>query len=168
MRGTAYTLGLCVALGFGMVGCNDATKDMEVFEAVLSGQNEVPTPRATAANGHVQFVSDGTVIHYSVEIDDIANVTQGHIHLERAGVNGPVRVWLWPSVTARAVANPPVSVSDKVVFADGTITQADILGGVTMAQLLDAMRNGGAYANFHTSQFGGGEIRGQIQVIHVD
>jgi len=166
MRGTAFTLGLCVALGFGMVGCNDATKDMEVFEAVLSGQSEVPV-RATAAVGRVQLISDGTTIHYSVEIDDINNVTQGHIHLERAGANGPVRVWLYPSVTSRA-QGPPTSVSDKRVFAEGTITQSDILAGVTMAQFLDALRNGGAYANFHTTQFPGGEVRGQLQPVHVD
>jgi hypothetical protein len=167
MRGKALTLGLCIALGLVVVGCNNATEDLEVFEAVLSGQNEVPV-RASAASGRAQFVSDGTTIRFSVEVDDLSNVTQGHIHLERAGVNGPVRIWLWPSVTARAPATTPVSTADKVVFAEGTITQSDILAGVTMAQILDAMRNGGAYVNFHTTLFGGGEIRGQIQRVDVD
>jgi hypothetical protein len=166
MRGKALTLGLCVALGLGMAGCNDATEDMEVFEAVLSGGSEVPA-RASAASGRAQFVSDGTTITYSVEVDDLTNVTVGHIHLGSSSINGPVRVFLYPSVTATAGA-PPTTVSDKVVFAQGVITQGNILAGVTMAQLLEAMRTGGAYVNFHTTLFPGGEIRGQIQQVQVD
>jgi hypothetical protein len=166
MRGKALTLGLCVALGLGMAGCNDATEDLEVFEAVLSGQSEVPV-RASAGSGRVQFVSDGSSITYSVEIDDINNVIAGHIHLGSSSVNGPVRVFLYPSVTS-TTSGPPTSVSDKTVFAQGVITQGNILAGVTMAQLLEAMRTGGAYANFHTTQFPAGEIRGQIQQVQVD
>jgi CHRD domain len=168
MRGKALTLGLCAVfgLGLGLSGCNDATQDMEVFEAVLSGQSEVPV-RASAGNGRVQFVSDGSTITYSVEMDDLSNLTQGHIHLAAAGVNGPVRVFLYPFVTSTS-SGPATSFSDKQVIAKGVITQTNILAGVTMAQLLEAMRNGGAYANFHTTQFPGGEIRGQIQRVNVD
>ena len=166
MRGKALALGLAVALGFGTAGCNDATEDVEVFEATLSGQNEVPV-RPTAGSGRAQFVSDGTSIRFSVEIDDLMNCTQGHIHLERAGANGPVRVFLFPSVTSTS-GGPPTSTTERIVFAEGTITQANILAGVTMAQLLDAMRNGGAYVNFHTTLFPAGEIRGQLQRVDLD
>jgi hypothetical protein len=166
MRGKALTLGFVAALGLGMAGCNDATEDMEVFEAVLSGQNEIPV-RPTGASGRAQFVSDGTTITYSVAIDDLNNVTVGHIHLGSSAVNGPVRVFLYPSVTA-TTGGPPVTITDNVVFAQGVITQSNILAGVTMAQLHEAMRTGGAYVNFHTTLFPGGEIRGQIQTVNVD
>ena len=33
---------------------------------------------------------------------------------------------------------------------------------VTLANQLPSLLNGGTYINFHTTQFGGGEIRGQI------
>src|ERR1044072_1953674 len=34
--------------------------------------------------------------------------------------------------------------------------------GTTLAAQLDNIRNGRAYVNFHTTQFGGGEIRGDF------
>ena len=164
MRGKAVILGLSLALGLGMSGCNDATEDVEVFEAVLSGQEEVPV-RSTAANGRAQFVSDGTSVRYSLEVDDINNMFMGHIHLAPAGVNGPIRVWLQPvGATARG---PSFSVADKTIF-EGTFTQANVQGGVSLADVLNAMRNGGAYVNIHSDQFPGGEMRGQIRVVNID
>ena len=51
----------------------------------------------------------------------------------------------------------------------GTVTAANIIGpsgqGVAPGEFqeaIDAMRNGSAYANVHTSAFPSGEIRGQI------
>ena len=47
----------------------------------------------------------------------------------------------------------------------GEITAASLvewLCGQPLSALLDAMRNGGAYVNVHTSQFPPGEIRGQV------
>jgi hypothetical protein len=164
MRGKAFSLGLCVAIGLGMAGCNDATEDVQVFEAVLSGQSEVPV-RSTAANGRAQFVSDGTTVRYSLEVDDINNMFMAHIHLAPAGVNGPIRVWLQPvGATARG---PSFSVGDKTIF-EGTFTAANVQGGLSLADVLAAMSNGGAYVNVHSDQFPGGEIRGQIAVVDVD
>jgi hypothetical protein len=37
-----------------------------------------------------------------------------------------------------------------------------MVGGATFAQLVQALRTGNAYANIHTTNHGGGEIRGQI------
>jgi hypothetical protein len=164
MRGTALTLGFVAALGLGMAGCNDATEDVEVFEAVLSGQEEVPV-RASGGNGRAQFVSDGTTVRYSLEVDDLNNMFMGHIHLAPAGANGPIRVWLQP--VGATVRGPSFSVSDKTIF-EGTFTQANVQGGLSLADVLNAMRNGGAYVNVHTDQFPGGEIRGQIAVVNVD
>ena len=40
--------------------------------------------------------------------------------------------------------------------------------GISYAQLIAEMRAGTAYGNVHTTQFPGGEIRGQVQVISTD
>jgi len=51
------------------------------------------------------------------------------------------------------------------VLAEGTITAANLVGplaGLTLNDLLDAVKAGNAYANIHTTQNPGGEIRGQI------
>jgi hypothetical protein len=50
------------------------------------------------------------------------------------------------------------------VLIQGSFTAADVTG-ITYDQLLTEMRNGNAYANVHTTAFGGGEIRGQIRSI---
>ena len=51
----------------------------------------------------------------------------------------------------------------------GTIDPADVIGPASQgiapgdrAELVQAMRNGVAYANLHTTQFPQGEIRAQI------
>ena len=52
----------------------------------------------------------------------------------------------------------------------GTITVANMVGGAStqgiappdLASVMRAIRGGASYANMHTSNFPGGEIRGQI------
>ena len=78
----------CALLGFVSTGCDKGTDGMEVFDSVLSPQNEVPA-RSTAANGRAQYVSDGTTVHYTIEVDDINNIIAAHIHSAAAGVNAP-------------------------------------------------------------------------------
>jgi CHRD domain len=168
---------LCALLGFVATGCNDATDGMEVFEAVLSPANEVPV-RNTAGNGRVQFVSDGTTISYSIEVDDINAVTAAHIHSGAAGVNGPIRVWFFGN--GSPTPGGPTTFSDKTILAQGVIradpvavvsTAPEAVGGVvgiSFADLLNQMRSGTAYVNVHSTQFPGGEMRGQIQLVNVN
>jgi CHRD domain len=85
---------LCALVGFFSAGCTKGTEGMEVFEATLSPANEVPA-RSTSANGRVQYISDGTTVTYTIEVDDITNVIAAHIHSAAAGVNGPIRVFFY-------------------------------------------------------------------------
>jgi len=155
---------LCALLGFVSAGCDKGTDGMEVFEATLAPGNETP-PRSTAANGRVQFITDGTTVSYSIEVDDITSLTAAHIHSGAAGVNGPIRIGFFGNNTL----NPggPLTVSDKTILAQGSFTAANVTG-VAFAELLNQMRNGTAYFNVHTTQFGGGEMRGQIQLVNVN
>lgn len=154
----------CALLGFVSTGCDKGTDGMEVFDAVLSPANEVPV-RSTAANGRAQFVTDGTTVSYSIEVDDINAVIAAHIHSAPAGVNGPIRVFFFGGGSP----NPggPSTFTDKSILAQGSFTAADVTG-VSFADLLTQMRNGQAYVNVHTTQFGGGEMRGQIQLVNVN
>jgi hypothetical protein len=57
---------------------------------------------------------------------------------------------------------PPVAM---LSMGNGKITSADLegpLAGKQMSDLVDIMKNGGAYVNVHTQQNQNGEIRGQI------
>jgi hypothetical protein len=105
----------------------------------------------------------GTAIDYWISVDNIQNVMMAHIHIGAAGQNGPVAVWLYPA------SAPPVLIPGVVsrMIGSGTITPANFAGGPLAGQplsaLVNALNSGGAYANVHTSQFPGGEIRGQIR-----
>jgi len=155
---------LCALVGFFSAGCTKGTEGMEVFEATLSPANEVPA-RSTSANGRVQYISDGTTVTYTIEVDDITNVIAAHIHSAAAGVNGPIRVFFYGGGSP----NPggAVSFTDKSILVKGSFTAANVTG-VSFADLLNQMRNGQAYTNVHTSAFPGGEMRGQIQLVNVN
>jgi hypothetical protein len=156
MRRNALPLALLLAAGLAAGGCEDATEDQEVFFTTLSGSNEVPA-RSTAANGSSQLIIDGDRVHYAIEVDDIRSVFAAHIHTAASGVNGPVRVTFF-----NVPQTSTFSTNDKTILAEGTFTSADV-AGISFADLLAAIRAGTTYVNVHTTQFPGGEIRGQLQ-----
>jgi hypothetical protein len=132
------------------------------FVAVQSGDEEVP-PVPTRGRGTAVFSlsADGSALSYQLITAGVEEITQSHIHLAAFGTNGPVAVFLFGPVAE--------GVSNSGVLARGTITEADLIArpdigfGATMAELVAAMRAGGAYVNVHTLDFPGGEVRGQIR-----
>lgn len=132
------------------------------FTAHLSGDEEVP-PAETDATGQtkLEVSKDGAELRYRLIVANIENVTMAHIHVAPVGQNGPVVAWLYPE------GPPPQLIPGRTdgILATGTITGDDLVGplaGEPLSALLDVMREGNAYVNVHTSQFPGGEIRGQI------
>ena len=126
--------------------------------------NEVPA-RNTPATGTAGLTFDGTTVRYSVKVDDLSRTFMGHIHSAAAGTNGPIRVWLWPSTTPGQ--GPEVSFTDKTVIAEGSFTAANVTG-ISFDALLNEMRSGNCYVNFHSTTYPGGEIRGQVRLVDVD
>lgn len=134
------------------------------FHAHAKGSEEIPAVD-TRAQGQATFkVSrDGTSVDYKLNVANIEDVTMAHIHQGPVGETGPPVVWLYPS------DGPPAKLIEgrsQGVLARGTFTAADLVGplaGMTLDDLVEAMRAGNTYVNVHTSEFGGGEIRGQIR-----
>ena len=158
MRRFAW-MGVVALAGLASVSCNNALEGKEAFIATLSGAEEVPA-RGTGANGTAQILVEGNQITYAIEIDDITAITAAHIHTAAPGVNGPVRLFLYPP--RQGDPAPQVTTSDKRILVEATVDAANV-NGVTFEQLLDAMRTGNAYVNVHTTQFPGGEMRGVIR-----
>ncbi len=137
--------------------------DAHGFGTHMTGDEEVPA-NGSRAQGQSQFRlnADGTALHYKVNVANIENVTQAHIHLNVAGANGGVVAWLYPSA-------PPLKLipgRSQGTLAEGTITAANLVGGLagqSLQALVDALAAGRAYVNVHSSQFPPGEIRGQIR-----
>ena len=78
------------------LGCESATEDVTIFQANLSGGNEVPGNGSAASGGCSVQVQGNTAI-FSLAVNGITNVTGAHIHIAPAGVNGPIRVVLFPN-----------------------------------------------------------------------
>jgi len=135
-----------------------------VFAAACSADNSAArTP-----------TENGASVDYTLIAANIENAFMAHIHLAPVGVNGPIVVWLYPSTAP--VPGPLGAGRFDGVLAQGTFTAANlvnVLHGHPLAELIAAMRSGGAYVNVHTNDgvaptntgpgdFPGGEIRGQL------
>ena len=147
------------------------------FQTHLAGDNEIPS-RETLAQGNAKFQlsRDGETMAYKVIASNIDNAFMSHIHLGPAGANGPIVVWLRPTIP-NGTAGPESQVRQDGVFAEGSFTKANFVGlmaGKSMADLVAAIQAGNAYVNVHTrnlaipasqleaGNFPGGEVRGQI------
>jgi hypothetical protein len=154
---------LALAATFALGSLPAAAKGNKHLRADLSGYNEVP-PISTAANGEFRATinRDETEIEYELSYDDMSSaVLFAHIHFGTTGVNGGVATFL-----CGGGGKPACPASGSV---SGTIVAADIIGpggqGIAageFSELVAAIREGAAYANAHTTNFPGGEIRGQI------
>jgi hypothetical protein len=154
---------LALSLLVLMVASGTSTGQPRNFVAHLSGREEVPAAD-TRAQGQAIFHlrADGTQLSYTLIAANIQNVTQAHIHVGASGANGPVVAWLYPS------APPAVLIPGRSngVLAEGTITAANLVGplaGQPLSALIAQVTAGNTYAYVHTSQFPGGEVRGQIR-----
>jgi hypothetical protein len=144
----------------GPAGPTGAT-GAEVFRATLTGASEVP-PSGSAGTGTAIVTNVGGILTYRVDVGNINNVTLAHIHGPApAGTNAGVALNMY--VPAQGIgAQPgtaPVSFTTTRTLTSGVGT---LPTGMSTDSLLVLLRNGQAYANVHTSQFGGGEIRGQF------
>src|ERR1700737_690330 len=126
-------------------------------EVITSGTS---TPGTSLASGLATFQlsDDGQALRYRLSVFHLTGVFQAHIHLNGAGVNGPVVAFLFRSVTPLGEVNG--------VLSEGTITVASLTGplsGHPFSELLTDIRSGDAYVNVHTlPSHPGGEIRGQV------
>ena len=133
------------------------------FRAHLSGDQEVPLPNSSLAQGQANFQlsKDGTELSYKLIVANLEDLHMAHIHLAPAGSNGGVVVWLYPSAPP-AVMLPGTT---NGILAEGVIRAGNLRGALAnkpLSALIDAMSAGNTYVNVHTMLFPGGEIRGQI------
>jgi hypothetical protein len=155
----------------------------------MTNNQEVPPTNPTASGGGARPASFGTArlqlndaqtaLTFSATASNIDftgnqtpadtndNLAAAHIHAGPSvapGVNGPV---VWGFFGNPFNDNNP---NDNVVTPLSSGTGGSVKGkwdapegnGTTLAAQLSNLREGRAYVNFHTTQFAGGEIRGNI------
>lgn len=138
-----------------------AKSDVMNMTTPLSGAAEVPAVDTQARGVAIIKLDNNGDLTYKLNVANIENVLQAHIHVGPPDANGPVVAFLYPD------GPPPVLIPGRFggTLASGTITDADLVGplaGGTVEDLLDEIRAGNAYVNVHTQQNPAGEIRGQI------
>ena len=137
--------------------------------ARLSGFQEVPalsTPATGEFRGRIN--STDSELAYELEYSGLQSpVAQAHIHFGQRSVTGGIMIWLCGTASNPGPAGTPVCPAEGKVSR--TVTAANVVGpsgqGIAageFSEALRALREGIAYANVHSTTYGGGEIRGQI------
>ena len=125
---------------------------------------------STTGNGSFTAELDGNVIRYTLTFGALegGTVTQAHVHLGRRAVSGGIIAWLCGGPTLTGPAGTPVcpqpggTVSGEIRAAQVVGPSGQGIAPMEFAELVGALRAGAVYANVHTTTYGGGEIRGQV------
>ena len=139
---------------------NDVDTDADEckFEVPLSASEEVP-PTTSSASGEARIEIEDNEIEFKVEIDNPAreSFVAGHIHRGPRGTNGPVVRGLFPN-------NPQNEKFEARGFPSGEELRVEGEGSIdpALATAICAQPEQ-FYVNFHTTQFPGGAIRGQLR-----
>jgi hypothetical protein len=138
---------------------------LKFFIARLKGENEVPSVE-TDAFGIAKFVANKkrNKLKFFLEVRNIKNFVQAHIHFGERRENGPVVVFLFGAHLETLEKQNGITTQRGVVT--GNITDDDIVpnevGIETVEDLITFMEQELTYVNAHTEQNPAGEIRGQI------
>jgi CHRD domain len=138
-----FALAVAVAILAALPAAAQTTTRCTAF-AVLQPGNEVP-PSGSQATGATLVHINGTSVRFTTVIGNPARETfiAGHIHVGAAGVNGPIVVPLFAGSSDRRLFTQFETVSDP--DAPGICANP-----------------AGFYVNYHTTDFPGGAIRGQL------
>jgi len=165
---------LLVVSGAGVAVAQNTTT--QEYDAELSGSFEIgPINNNTGAiltngRGKLNLVVEKNAAEYSLSYSGLtSNVTQAHIHFGKVHDAGGIFVFLCTNLGNGPAGTPACPPGGGTVT--GTITAASIIAvpaqNVTAGNfdvLLEALASDTAYANVHTTNFPGGEIRGQVEV----
>jgi hypothetical protein len=155
---------IIAALTASVLVAQAAYSQTERFSASLAGANEVP-PINTAGTGDFEMTIQAGAITFSLTFSDLSSpLAVAHLHFAPSKVAGGVMIFLCGGGNQPAC---PAATSGTIA---GTITAANVTGpgtqGIAAGDLdsaLEAVRGGLSYANMHTVNFGGGEIRGPVR-----
>ena len=151
------------ALAASLLTAPAAHSQTEPFSASLSGAEEVPPINTSGIAAFEMRIQPGTIT-FSLTFSDLSSpLAVAHLHFAPSKVAGGVMIFLCGGGGQPAC---PAATSGTIT---GTITAANVTGPTTQGispgdldSALEAVRAGLSYANIHTANFGGGEVRGQV------
>jgi hypothetical protein len=144
------------------------------FETDLLGYEEVPAV-STTGNGQVdvEVARDGQSLQFVLRYRAIESaVTQAHIHFGQKTANGGISIFFCSNLGNGPAGTPPCPqpAPGEMAEVTGTRTAANMANGAAnqgiaageFDELVRALRAGVTYANVHSVDRPGGEIRGQF------
>jgi hypothetical protein len=153
-----------------VVGAAVATGGHRDIRETLTGYEETPMTVSTAGSGEFKARIDrwDDEIRYRLSYKNLESaVTQAHIHFGARATTGGISVFLCSNLGNGPEGTQACPANGGTVT--GTIGPEDVIGPVGQGievgafdELLDAVRAGVTYANVHTVNRGGGEIRAQL------
>jgi hypothetical protein len=166
MKPRIFTSVVVTVAALILAGLAIADPHTKNFKASLDSYHETSLSLSTSGTGsfRARLNHDGDQLTYELQYSGLegGNVLFAHVHLGQIGTTGGVMFFLCGGGGRPACPNPPATVT-------GTVTASDVIGpsgqGVAPGEFqeaIDAMRDGAAYANVHTTVYPSGEIRGQI------
>jgi hypothetical protein len=161
-----------VAIVLGLPTIAFGSDDGRTFNTRLLGVNETPsisTDATATLRLTIHRSGDMATIDYTLTYSVLRGpVTQAHIHFAQSKVAGGVMVFLCTTAAITAPPSTPTCPSPSGTVS-GTLHAADVVGpdaqGIApgqMGRVVNAIREGAAYGNVHSTVFPGGEIRGQL------
>ena len=125
----------------------------------MTGQDEAP-PTNSRATGTADFMihSNGRIMSYNVNVNDLDKVIMANIYQGKKGENRHIAV----TVIRFKTLMPSGPVSEKL--AQGNISSVDLKGPLNGMQITDLTRlieDNNAYVNVQTKQHPDGNIRGK-------
>ena len=164
MKTKSYRFFVLGAVVVNLIAAPMVTSQTEHFSASLAGANEVP-PINSNGTGNFEMTIQPGAITFSLTFSDLSSpLAVAHLHFAPSKVAGGVMIFLCGG------GGQPACPATTEGTITGTITAANVTGpmaqGIAPGNLdsaLEAVRDGLSYANMHTANFGGGEIRGPVR-----
>jgi len=154
----ALHAGAAMAAALLMGAAAASAQTVVVATATLGAGEETPILLSGAA-GTAEVAIDTTAKEFAITLR-IFNIptttTAGHIHVGPKGIAGPV-VLDFPAIAGR--------LGDFVTtfrVGEAAFRANAAIGINSIDDVIQAVANGNAYVNIHTTTFPGGEIRGQL------
>ena len=137
----------------------------QTLGATFSGYPENPTLNSAGSGTLTITISeDEQSFSYVLSYQGLMGTSASHIHVGTPWLNGPVVIFLCGGGGRPSCPPEGGTVQDTIMASDVTAgAAAQGFPAGDLATMLAAMRAGATYANLHTAERPGGEIRGQIQ-----
>ena len=159
-------LGLCTgALALVLVLSTQASAQTITLRANMNGGEETPAIVNTGAVATCEVSVDVTNREVAVTLK-VFNLptpaTAGHIHIGARGTPGPTVLNFPPSLVGRT---GDFTMIFRLGDTPGVFNARPAIGINTVDDAIQAIVGGNSYYNIHTTQFTGGEIRGQLTIL---